>query len=311
MGALAAAGGAGLLFAVMGSNAGTPEPAKAAPAPAPGASAAPAVPAALDASGYVVAARQATVSADTTGRLAAVLVQEGARVRKGDIIARLDTRDLDQQVALAQAQLATAIDAREQRQVELDAARDRYQRIARLWEQRFSSEADYRAAAFTVERLRAARAMGESEIAVAQRRLEMAQQLRRNSLIVAPFDGIVANLAAQVGEIVSPMSGGGFTRTGICTIVDIGSLEVRVQINEKYISRISPGQAVDITPRAYPGLRLPGTVVTIMPAASRETGAIEVIARFDRTDERVLPNMSVDVAFASRPDAPAAAAGRG
>ncbi len=264
----------------------------------------------LDASGYVVAAREATVSSETTGRLAAVLVEEGARVRKGDVIARLDTRDLDQQVALAEAQLATALNARTQQQVDLDAAQDRYQRMARLWEQRFTPEAEYRAAGFAVDRLRAARAVSDGEIAVARQRLEMQRQYRRNSLIVAPFDGIVANLAAQVGEIVSPMSGGGFTRTGICTIVDTGSLEVRVQVNEKFISRIRPGQTVTITPRAYPGLRLPGTVATIMPAASRETGAIEVIARFSTADARVLPNMSVDVAFAAMPEPPAATAGR-
>jgi len=252
----------------------------------------------LDASGYVVASRSATVSSETTGRLAAVYVTEGMRVTKGQLLARLDTRDHDQQVALAEAQLAASQRSREQQGVELAAALDRYGRLARLREQRFTTETDFKAAEFNVARGRAGLSSSDGEIAIARRRVAMQRQFRSNANIVAPFDGLVTETAAQVGEIVSPISaGGGFTRTGICTLVDIASIQVRVQVNEKYISRIRTGQPVDIVARAYPGLRLAGEVTTIMPAASRQTGAVEVIVAFVTRDERVLPNMSVDVSF--------------
>ncbi len=267
--------------------------------PRPVASARPSAPGSvLDASGYVVAARSATVSSETTGRLAAVYVTEGMRVHKGQVLARLDTRDLDQQVALAEAQLAATLRSRAQQGVELDAALDRYGRLSRLREQRFTTETDFKAAEFNVARGRAALSSSDGEIAIARQRVAMQRQFRSNTQIVAPFDGLVTETAAQVGEIISPVSaGGGFTRTGICTLVDIGSIQVRVQVNEKYIGRIRAGQRVDIVPRAYPDLRLTGQVETVMPAASRQTGAVEVIVAFVSRDARVLPNMSVDVSF--------------
>jgi RND family efflux transporter MFP subunit len=278
--------------------------ASAEPKARPAAAARPSAPGSvLDASGYVVAARSATVSSETTGRLAAVYVTEGMRVSKGQLLARLDTRDLDQQVALAEAQLAATQRSRAQQGVELDAALDRYGRLARLHDQRFTTETDFKAAEFNVARGRAALSSSDGEIAIARRRVQMQRQFRSNTSIVAPFDGLVTETAAQVGEIVSPISaGGGFTRTGICTLVDVASIQVRVQVNEKYIGRIRTGQRVDIVPRAYPDLRLAGQVTTIMPAASRQTGAVEVIVAFVTRDERVLPNMSVDVSFRAAPE---------
>lgn len=278
--------------------------ATAAASPAPAAAAE----TALDASGYVTAARRATVSSVITGRLAEVLVAEGAEVREGQLLARLDARDVEQQIRLAEAQLLSAQRLVVQHQVELAAASAKLRRLRGLHERKFASDDELEAAGYAVQSLQAARDSAAGEIEVARRRLAIQQQLLENTRILAPFDGVVTDRSAQVGEIVSPISaGGGFTRTGICTLVDVDSIEVRVRVNEKHIARVRAGQTVAIMPRAYPALRLRGRVATILPAAERETASIEVIVAFIERDRRVLPNMSVDVSF-DRPDATAAAA---
>lgn len=252
----------------------------------------------LDASGFVVAARRATVSSETTGRLVEVLVKEGDRVRAGQVLARLDPRDVVQQIRLAEAQLDASQRAATQRHVELGSSSERLQRLKTLNAQRFISEDAYKTAEYETQRLRAAREAAEGDATVAQRQLAVQRQRLKNMEIVAPFDGIVSERAAQVGEIVSPISaGGGFTRTGICTLVDMSSVEVRARVNEKHIGLVQVGQSVSLVPRAYPSLRLRGKVVAIMPAAERETASVEVIVGFLDRDERVLPNMSIDVAF--------------
>ncbi|HET6435787.1 MAG TPA: efflux RND transporter periplasmic adaptor subunit [Xanthomonadaceae bacterium] len=272
---------------------------------APAASA-PEVPAAgslLDASGYVVAARRATVSSETTGRLTEVRVREGDLVSAGQVLARLDPHEVDQQVKLSAAELDAARRVSEQRDVELQAALDRFQRLRRLAEQHYVSEDAYKAAEYEVRRMRAQRAATAGQIAVAARQLAVQRQRQKNMEVVAPFDGMVTELAAQVGEIVSPISaGGGFTRTGICTLVDMASIQVRVNVNEKHIGRVHPGQMVTMVPRAFPELRLRGRVATIMPVAQRETASVEVIIDFLERDRRVLPNMSIDVSFAGDGD---------
>ncbi len=268
-------------------------------APAPNA-------AGLDASGFVVAARRATVSSETTGRLVEVSVKEGDRVRAGQLLARLDPRDVEQQIRLAEAQVDATRHAAAERDIDLASATDRQQRLKLLVAQHFVSDEAYRTADYETRRLQAAGETASGDIAVAERRLAVQRQLLRNMEIVAPFDGIVSELAAQVGEIVSPVSGGGgFTRTGICTLIDMDSLEVHARVNEKYIGRISVGQVVDLVPRAYPGLRLHGEVAAIMPAVDRETAAVEIVIRFKERDARVLPNMSFDVTFRSGGDASA------
>lgn len=252
----------------------------------------------LDASGYVVASRQATVSSETTGRLAEILVKEGDRVVKGQALARLDASQLEQQIRLAQAQLDAARSSLAQHEVDIDAATERLSRVRELNAQQFASDDELSAADHAVRRFRAAQDRANSDLIVAQRRVDIQRQLMHNTVIVAPFDGMVTELSAQIGEVVSPSSaGGGFTRTGICTLVDIDSLEARVRVNEKYIRRVRENQSVDILPRAYPELRLRGRVATIMPTAERDTASVEVIVAFIDTDRRVLPNMSVDVAF--------------
>lgn len=285
-----------------------PPPAAVATAAASPAPASDVAEVALDASGYVTAARRATVSSVITGRLAEVLVAEGAEVREGQLLARLDARDVEQQIRLAEAQLRSAERLVVQHQVELAAASAKLRRLRGLHERKFASDDELEAAGYAVQSLQAARDSAAGEIEVARRRLAIQQQLLENTRILAPFDGVVTDRSAQVGEIVSPISaGGGFTRTGICTLVDVDSIEVRVRVNEKHIARVRAGQTVAIMPRAYPALRLRGRVATILPAAERETASIEVIVAFIERDRRVLPNMSVDVSF-DRADATAAAA---
>lgn len=252
----------------------------------------------LDASGYVNAVRLATVSSVTTGRLEEVLVREGSRVTTGQLLARLDSKDIQRQVSLAEAQLVSAQSMLKQQQVQRAEAQDQRQRIARLHQQGFASDDELTKADFAVSRLAAAVAVNESEVVVAERRLSIHQQQLLNTNIYAPFDGLVIDRAAEVGEIVSPVSaGGGFTRTGIFTLVDTSSIEAHVKVNESYIGRIQQGQTVTITPRSYPDLKLKGEVSTIMPAAEKETASVKVIVTFLDHDERILPNMSVDLSF--------------
>lgn len=252
----------------------------------------------LDASGYVNAVRLATVSSVTTGRLEEVLVREGSRVTTGQLLARLDSKDIQRQVSLAEAQLVSAQSMLKQQQVQHAEAQDQRQRIARLHQQGFASDDELTKADFAVSRLAAAVAVNESEVVVAERRLSIHQQQLLNTNIYAPFDGLVIDRAAEVGEIVSPVSaGGGFTRTGIFTLVDTSSIEAHVKVNESYIGRIQQGQTVTITPRSYPDLKLKGEVSTIMPAAEKETASVKVIVTFLDHDERILPNMSVDLSF--------------
>ena len=252
----------------------------------------------LDASGHLTASRRATVSSETTGRLAEVLVEEGSHVRKGQLVARLDSRDAQLQVRLAESQLDSARLLAARQTVDATEAREKLARIRALHEQKFVSDDQVKTSEFAVQKLEAGQVNAANDIIVAERRLAIQRQFLDNMNIVAPFDGLVTERAAQVGEIVSPISaGGGFTRTGICTLVDVESIAAHVRINEKYIGRVRQGQTVTVVPRAYPELRLRGRVATIMPALERETASVEVIVELLDHDSRVLPNMSIDASF--------------
>ena len=252
----------------------------------------------LDASGHLTASRRATVSSETTGRLAEVLVEEGSHVRKGQLVARLDSRDAQLQVRLAESQLESARLMAARQKVDAAEAREKLVRIRTLHEQKFVSDDQVKTSEYAVQKLEAGEVNAANDIVVAERRLAIQRQFLDNMNIVAPFDGLVTERAAQVGEIVSPISaGGGFTRTGICTLVDIESIAAHIRINEKYIGRVKQGQSVTVVPRAYPELQLRGRVATIMPALERETASVEVIVELLDHDSRVLPNMSIDVSF--------------
>ncbi len=276
----------------------------------PIAAAAPAEQAVLDATGYVTARRQATVSAKITGRVAEVLIEEGQRVLEGDVLARLDPIDANAQHALAQSQLAAASAeladlSLQQTQAERDA-----ERAETLAARKLTSTQSVEDARLRVTTLGARLHAQRRRVEVARRGVELAEVALDNTIIRAPFDGVVTNKAAQPGEIVSPMSaGGGFTRTGIGTVVDMDSLEIEVDVNESYISRVRPDQAVTANLNAYPDWDIPAHVITIIPTADRAKATVRVRIALDVKDTRIVPEMGVRVSFmeqhADDADAPA------
>jgi RND family efflux transporter MFP subunit len=336
----------------------------------------------LDASGYVTARRQATVSAKITGKVVAVLIEEGMRVEEGAVLARLDDTEAKAQLALARAQLASArsqvAEIRAQlEQAERDQARQRelferrsplataraqlaaaqaqlaeiraqieqaereYERQRELFERQLIAAQALDVARAQRDALRARLAAGAEQVRVAQEAVAVAEvntaqaletsQAQRdtlraklgvageairvaqegvavaevqldNTVVRAPFSGMVVAKAAQPGEMVSPLSaGGGFTRTGIGTIVDMESLEIQVDVNEAFINRVKPGQPVEASLNAYPDSKLPAEVIAIIPTADRSKATVKVRIALKQRDARIVPDMGVRVAFLDRP----------
>jgi len=252
----------------------------------------------LDASGYVVARQQATVSAEVTGKLTEVLVEEGMQVDKGQVLARLDAATERAQLALARSQLKSARSALRETRVELENARRTLRRQRELRRRELTSQAELDDAGTAVQRLEARLASSRDEVEVAERNVALAQQRLDELTIRAPFTGIVIAKAAQPGEMVSPISaGGGFTRTGICTIVDMDSLEIEVDVNEAYIKRVSEGQRAIAVLDAYPDWEIPAAVIAIVPTADRQKATVRVRVGFLEKDARILPEMGVKVRF--------------
>lgn len=254
----------------------------------------------LNASGYVTARREATVSSKVTGKVNEVLVEEGMRVEAGQVLARLDSSNAEASFRLAQAQLESARKAVEETHASLDLSEREYQRSKQLSDKAVVSASEYDRAEADVKTLRARLQRQTTEIAVAERTLAVYQQQLDDMVIRAPFDGIVTSKNAQPGEMISPMSSGGFTRTGICTMVDMNSLEIEVDVNENYISRVEPGQPVDAVLDSEPDWHIPARVIAIIPTADRQKATIKVRIGFNKLDPRILPDMSVKVAFQSQ-----------
>lgn len=252
----------------------------------------------LDASGYVVARRQATVSAKITGKLRDLYIEEGQRVAAGEVMARLDDSNARASLAQAQANLAQAQSA-------LDNARPLYERAQALAKAGASSE----------EALQTARASFDAQrnaVAVARANLQIAQRNLDDTVVRAPFTGVVTTKAAQPGEIVSPMSaGGGFTRTGIGTLVDMDSLEVEVDVNESFINRVQGGAPASVRLNAYPDWEIPAEVIAVIPTADRAKATVKVRVGFKTRDPRILPEMGARVAFLSEAPKPGAAPKQG
>lgn len=252
----------------------------------------------LDATGYVTARRQATVSAEITGKIKAVLVEEGMAVEAGQIVAYLDSTTENAQLDLALAQLSSARAALEETRAQLKEAEQTRKRTRDLAERKLVSQADLDGAEANAESLAARLDAGKAEIKVAERNAALLRQLLDETTIRAPFAGVVVAKTAQPGEMISPISaGGGFTRTGICTIVDMDSLEIEVDVNEAYIQRVQAGQRVTATLDAYPDWKIPAEVIAIVPTADRQKATVRVRIGFLERDERVLPDMGIRVAF--------------
>jgi RND family efflux transporter MFP subunit len=266
----------------------------------------------LDASGYVVARRQATVASKITAKMVELDIEEGDHVRSGQIIARLDDTNIRAALAQARAQLDFAKAGLDETQVNLANAQRDYDRQKSLAQGHFVSQSAVDNAQTTVDALRAQLATQRSNVAVVSRGVEAAERNLDDTIVRAPFTGVVTVKAAQPGEMVSPISaGGGFTRTGIGTIVDMDSLEFQVDVNENFINRVRADQAVTAKLNAYPDWQVAGHVIAMIPTADRSKGTVMVRIAIDDKDARILPEMGVRVAFLGvEPAAGAVAADR-
>lgn len=264
----------------------------------------------LNASGYVTARRRATVSSKVTGKVVEVNVEEGMAVRQGQVLARLDDSTLRAALALAEAQLDASKQALPEVEVRLDEARRVQARRDRLAKDGLVTAAEIDTANADVHSLTARIAALREQVRVAEQQVALQKTALDDMVIRAPFSGVAISKDAQPGEMVSPVSaGGGFTRTGICTVVDMSSLEIEVDVNESYINRVTAGQPVSAVLDAYPDWTIPARVITTVPAADRQKATVLVRIGFTALDPRILPDMGVKVTFL-REDAAAAPAAR-
>jgi RND family efflux transporter MFP subunit len=252
----------------------------------------------LNASGYVTARRQATASSKVTGKVVDVLIEEGMKVKEGQVLARLDDTNVKTGLDVAAAQLESAKAALAQTEAQLKDANLEFQRTTELAKQHIASQSDLDLAESNAKSLQAHLAQQKLDVVVAERQVALWQQQMDDMIIRAPFAGVVTTKDAQPGEMISPVSaGGGFTRTGIGTIVDMDSLEIEIDVGESYIQRVEPHQPVEATLDAYPEWKIPCKVIAIIPTADRQKSTVKVRVGFDKLDPRILPEMSVKVAF--------------
>jgi RND family efflux transporter MFP subunit len=261
----------------------------------------------LNASGYVTARRRATVSSKVTGKVLEVFVEEGKAVRRGQVLARLDDSQIRASLAVAQAQLGSARKAAAEDQAHLREAELNLGRRRQLLKEGVIGRAELDTSEAQVESLKARIALADEQVQVATTQIKAIQTDLADMVVRAPFDGIAISKDAQPGEMISPVSaGGGFTRTGICTIVDMTSLEIEVDVSESYINRVRPAQPVEAVLDAYPDWRIPAQVITTVPSADRQKATVRVRIGIDKLDPRILPDMGIKVSFLNDRAAPTA-----
>jgi RND family efflux transporter MFP subunit len=270
-------------------TAATQAPPTTAAAPLPSAS--------LDASGYIVARRQATVAAKITGRVIDVPIEEGQYVAQGQLLAKLDDSNARAEVAHAAAERSYAQAALASARVALNDARPTFARAEQQFSKGVLSAQQFDTAKAEYNKADEVVSVAEKAAAVAAANLFVAQQNQNDTIIHAPFSGTVTAKAVQPGEVVSPISAGGFTRTGICTLVDMRSLELQVDVSENFISRVRPGQPVVVTLNAYPDWHIPAEVSGILPSADRSKGTVKVRIALNVLDQRILPDMGARASF--------------
>lgn len=252
----------------------------------------------LNASGYVTPRRRATIAAKITGRVTGVFFDEGTRVNKGQLLATLDDSDAKRALESAQADRNASQAAIADFEVQLKNAEIQLYRARELQKTGVQTQEALDNATMQADSLRAKIALDKEQVAASEARIAVAQQALDNCTIRAPFEGIVVSKDAQVGEMVSPISaGGGFTRTGIATIVDMKSNEIEVDVNESYIARVTPHQRARATLDAYPDRQLDAKVRTVIPTADRQKATVKVRITFDKLEDFILPDMGVKVAF--------------
>ena len=255
-------------------------------------------PSVLDATGYVVARRMATVSSKITGKVREILIEEGQQVEAGQIMATLDPVDANAQRTLSQAQVLAARSQIDSVRAQLRDAENNATRLGALVGKQLVSRAQYDQAVSQRDVLRAQVATAQRNAQVASDSLRIADNGVDNTIVRAPFAGVVIAKAAQPGEIVSPLSaGGGFTRTGIGTIVDMDSLEVEVDVGEAFIGRVKPGMPTETVLNAYQDWKIPGKVIAIIPTADRGKATVKVRVGMDAKDARIVPDMGARVSF--------------
>lgn len=267
----------------------------------------------LNASGYVTPRRRATIAAKITARVLEVLVDEGLKVSEGQVLARLDDSDAQRRLLAARTARDATAALIPNLEVNLANAERELKRQLELEQAGYSAVQTRELAQTTVESLRAQIQAAREQVKAADAEIGVARQDVDNCTVRAPFAGVVVSKDAQIGEMVSPISaGGGFTRTGIATIVDMASLEIEVDVNESYIARVAPDQKVDSVLDAYPDWHIPSKVRTVIPTADRQKATVKVRISFDKLDPKMLPDMGVKVAFLAEevPGGPRAAAPR-
>ena len=252
----------------------------------------------LNASGYVTARRRATVSSKVTGKVMEVLIEEGQAVKKGQVVARLDDSQLRAALAVAKAQVEATRKGAAEDEARLREAQLTQSRLQQLIKENVVGRAEVDTANAQVESLTARIAMTKQQVEVAESQVRAIETDLADMTVRAPFDGVAISKDAQPGEMISPVSaGGGFTRTGIGTIVDMSSLEIEVDVSESYINRVRPGQPVEAVLDAYPDWRIPSHVITSVPSADRQKATVRVRIGFEKLDPRILPDMGVKVSF--------------
>ena len=252
----------------------------------------------LNASGYVTPRRRASVAAKITGKITAVYVDEGVHVTQGQVLAQLDDSDYRTSMTATKADRDATAATIPDLEVQLGNAERELKRTAQLVESKIQTPQALDTAQTLVNRLKAQIASAKTQVQAANAKIGIDQQNIDNCQVRSPYDGIVVSKDAQPGEMISPISaGGGFTRTGIATIVDMASNEIEVDVNENYIARVKPGQHVTATLDAYPDWQIPAHVRTVIPTADRVKGTVKVRITFEHLDPRILPDMGVKVAF--------------
>ncbi|HEY5975670.1 MAG TPA: efflux RND transporter periplasmic adaptor subunit [Geobacteraceae bacterium] len=254
----------------------------------------------LNASGYVVAQRKAALAAKATGRLEWLGVEEGSRVRQGEVVARLESRDVAAAKQQAAAAVVSARATTEQARAELTEATRNFRRMKELLGQGIVAQADYDSAEARLERARGAVGAAEANIGVAEAAQAGAEVNLDYTLIRAPFDAVVLTKSADVGDIVTPLGAAANAKAAVVTIADLASLQVEADVSEANLGKVKPGQPCEIQLDALPDGRFRGAVHAIVPTADRSKASVMVKVRFEEKDARVLPEMSAKVAFLER-----------
>jgi RND family efflux transporter MFP subunit len=264
----------------------------------------------LNASGYITPRRRATVAAKVTGRVEQIYAEEGLHVKSGQVLATLDCSQPNAALTSAKSDRDATAAALADLQVQSANADREAVRAQGLHTAGVISPQALDTAKTAAESLHSKIALTKEQVRAADSRVGVAKEDADNCIVRAPFDGIVVSKDAQRGEVVSPVSaGGGFTRTGIATLVDMNSLEIEVDVNESYIARVQQGQRVSATLDAYPDRELPAKVRTVIPTADRQKATVKVRIAFDKLDDTILPDMGVKVAFLSAAPAPGRSTG--